>query len=540
MTLTLQQYLGVDYFVVPPPSLTDLGLTTGYGIPAFRFPDWMYCPTCKRLAPGRKFGFVAKPRCERCRVRLVPSRFVVACKNGHLDDFPYEWWVHRGKCRGERQPELFIEMKGEKSTLESIIIRCSGCDMKCERSMAGSFGNEALKGMKCNKQRPWLRDRDPSSCDEVMRTMQRGATNLHFAVTSSALSIPPWSQQIQVELGKVWAKLRPLINDRNTFLNVVSAWNLPKKCGCTAVELLEEAKRKLDHGSLVVQKSWREILEGEYSAFLRGSADEKGEFKTKMAGVPEFAGDYVDEVVQVLRLREVLALRGFKRITNEWDIDDRSSFNLLSRDVKNWLPAIELRGEGIFLKLNQSKIQEWEDLPEVRQRYSYMLAHAERRSVVRIPNLSIRYVILHTLSHLLIRQLILQCGYSSASIKERIYSTFSDDNSLDMAGVLLYTASNDSEGSLGGLVREGEPARLDNTFRQMLEASSWCSADPLCIQSSGQGLEALNVAACHSCTLLPETSCEARNCFLDRAAIVGSLDNSSLGLFSPLLSKREV
>ncbi len=531
----LQQFLGVDYFVRPPASLNETGQPTGYGIPAFRFPNWMYCPKCKRLAPARKFGFAGKPRCEKCGVRLVPSRFVVACENGHLDDFPYEWWVHGGKCAGKRAPELFIEMSGEKSTLDSIIIRCKSCERKCKRSMAGSFGPDALKGLKCRGNRPWLRDRDPVECDKTMRTMQRGATNLHFAITASALSIPPWSHHVQIELGKVWGKLKPLVNDPKIFETVVTAWKLPQKCGCTLEDLWREAKKKLEKERSGQEKSWQDILEGEYRAFLSGCSDEKGEFKTRSVPVPDFLGDYVEQVVLALRLREVMALRGFKRINPDYDIDDSSTFNALSREPKNWLPAMELKGEGIFIRLNNEKLGEWERRPEVIRRYQH-LKEFTHHSMIKGPGLTPRYVLLHTLAHLLIRQLILKCGYSSASIKERIYSTFvAEENALVMSGILLYTAANDSEGSLGGLAREGDPHRLDETFRQMLEAASWCSADPLCIQSSRQGLDGLNLAACHACTLLPETSCEARNCYLDRAALVGTLDNSSIGFFSPLL-----
>lgn len=534
----LQKLLGVDYFVCPPGSLDDQGKSSEYGIPAFRFPNWMYCPGCHQLAPAKKFGFTGKPRCEKCRVPLVPSRFVVACENGHLDDFPYEWWVHYGgKCDGKRPPELLIEMSEEKSGLDSIIIRCKSCNRS--RSMAGSFSDEPLKKLKCTRRRPWLNDHDPAECDKAMRTMQRGATNLHFCITASALSIPPWSRKVQLELAKQWHVLKHLIDDRNTFEKVVEKCNLPQKCGCTTEEVWEQAVRKRDHQADLDKKSWQELLEDEYRAFLAGSPDEKGEFKTRTVDVPLFVRGYVERVVLALRLREVMALRGFRRIKPEYDIDDYNSFTPLSRDFKNWLPAVELKGEGIFIQLNEERITEWETRKEVLERYTHM-KEAGDRLMIKGPGFSPRYVLLHTLAHLLIRQLTLQCGYASAAIKERIYCTFSDrEPHLRMGGILLYTATNDSEGSLGGLVREGETMRLDNTFRQMLECASWCSADPLCIQSKGQGIYALNLAACHSCTLLPETSCEIRNCYLDRAALIGTLDNSLTGFFSPLLNRED-
>ena len=145
-----------------------------------------------------------------------------------------------------------------------------------------------------------------------------------------------------------------------------------------------------------------------------------------------------------------------------------------------------------------------------------------------------RYVLLHTLSHLLIRQLTSQCGYATASIKEKIYSTFVDEE-FKMCGILIYTSATDTDGSLGGLVREGYSDRLQTTFENMLQESSWCSNDPLCVESTSQGFKGLNYAACHACTLLPETSCESMNCLLDRAAVVGTPDNIAVAFFESLL-----
>ncbi|MDY6295340.1 MAG: Zn-binding domain-containing protein, partial [Schwartzia succinivorans] len=134
-----------------------------------------------------------------------------------------------------------------------------------------------------------------------------------------------------------------------------------------------------------------------------------------------------------------------------------------------------------------------------------------------------------------IRQLTVDCGYQEAALKERIYSTYPEEGSIDMAGILIYTSSSDSDGSLGGLVRQGECDLLEETMRNLLEEASWCSSDPLCIESKAQGFNSLNYAACHACTLLPETSCEANNCLLDRVAVVGKPDNRDIGYFGDLL-----
>jgi hypothetical protein len=537
----LQSYLGVKYFVSPPGNDEYSENIKNLGVPAFRFPKWMFCPKCRRLALFTAFNFATNshPRCSRCGKPLIPSRFVVACKNGHLDDFPYMWWVHRGQeCQGPRAPELEISMSSRSSGLDSIIITCRSCGKK--RSMMGSVGGKGLEEFSCTGHRPWLNDTDPVPCTEKVHALLRGATNLHFSVNASALSIPPWSRQIQYELGKKWNTLKMFVkNDKRTFMALVKGWNLPEKCGCTVEELWKQAIYKYERGEASGPKTWQEIMEGEYRAFLQGSEDEEGQFKTKTVQVPSLLEDYIDQVVLAVRLREVMALLGFKRIDPEYDIDDPTTYNPVSRERKDWLPAVELKGEGVFIKLKEDRLVEWENRPAVIERYSSsnLTGHYLARKGC---SFSPRYVLLHTLAHLLIRQIIMDCGYSSASIKERIYCTFfGEDQHLDMAGILLYTAASDSEGSLGGLVREGLPERLENTFLRMLESASWCSEDPLCIQSQGQGMDALNLAACHACTLLPETSCEKRNCYLDRAALIGTLEDNSIGFFSELLNPED-
>ncbi|SFK75633.1 hypothetical protein SAMN03159341_101429 [Paenibacillus sp. 1_12] len=520
----LQKFLGVDFFVSP-----SVKGENDQDLPAFRFPHWLFCPKCRRLAHEKKFGFTEKPKCKACNKELVPSRFVVACEKGHLDDFPYEYWVHEGKkCTGNS--ELYFETQDNSSGLESIIIKCKTC--KSRRSMAKSFSHETK--FKCFGKRPWLNDQESTPCDQEMRTLQRGATNLYFAINASALSIPPWSKMVQGELRNHWKTLSSLLNDKNTFCIVVKSIGLDKKCNCDADYLYEQALLRDRHERTGKEKSWEEILEDEYKAFLIGhSDDDDGEFKIRTEEVPDSLKDYIDQIVLATKLREVLALRGFKRINPDFDDNDNESFCKVSKNYKNWLPGMEMKGEGIFIKLNENRLKDWENK---NSDYYKLMEGRMQTSMFKRDNFSPRYVLLHSLSHLLIKQLIMQCGYATASIKERIYSTFIDgENSSEMCGILIYTATNDSEGSLGGLVRQGEKDRFETTFLQMLESASWCSSDPLCIHSKAQGVDSLNYASCHSCNLLPETSCEARNCFLDRAAIVGTFDNRDIGFFRELM-----
>ena len=227
-----------------------------------------------------------------------------------------------------------------------------------------------------------------------------------------------------------------------------------------------------------------------------------------------------------------MALVDFDRITpKDLGNESNSYTKLAKRQDLGWLPAIELFGEGIFIEFSESKLVEWENRSNVLKRY-HLIEDNLRNSIIQKRNLSPRYVLLHTLAHLLIKQLVVSSGYGSASLKERIYATYSEDqveNPIPMSGILIYTASSDADGSLGGLVSQID--NLEGIIHNMLNESSWCTNDPLCITSKGQGIDNLNLAACHSCVLLPETSCESRNIFLDRAFVVGDLDDDTISFF---------
>jgi hypothetical protein len=204
----------------------------------------------------------------------------------------------------------------------------------------------------------------------------------------------------------------------------------------------------------------------------------------------------------------------------------------------DWLPAIKVYGEGIFLEVNSDELAKWAaTVPGLRPEFRQLVAHYNAARTARLQpnrNITAKFMLLHTLSHVLINQLSFDCGYGSASLRERLYCDFSNP-SRPMQGFLIYTASGDSEGTMGGLVRQGKPGRLEATLRRALQHAAWCSSDPVCIESKGQGSDNSNLAACHGCCLLPETSCEEGNRLLDRALLVGTPEHPTLGFFNKLL-----
>ena len=243
------------------------------------------------------------------------------------------------------------------------------------------------------------------------------------------------------------------------------------------------------------------------------------------------------------KLREVRALVGFSRVHppdsnlfGDFDDDSKGTSKFISiKGEDSFYPAYESRGEGIFIELDEDKINEWiNSNPEIVERANAINnrynEEAKKREVTG-RNISPKFILLHTLAHLLIRELSFECGYATASLAERIYcNTLEDEKS--MSGILIYTASGDSEGTLGGLVRQGKSDTLPKIIKSALERARWCSNDPVCIESQGQGRNSLNLAACHSCTLLPETSCEEFNLILDRGILIGDLENKEIGFFN--------
>lgn len=531
----LQKLLGVEHFILPkiedrPPRFPG---DYSHDIPAFRFPEFMYCPSCHRLIHYRRISHMGKLRCFcKKRTNLVPARFILACENGHLEDFPYYWWVHRGKeCKSPKGKQHNISLLSRPGTsgLEGLYLICNDCSET--RSMKSAFRPNALKDYHCSGNMPWLRKKDEKTCDKVMRPLLRSAVSVYYGVTHSALTIPPWSSRIQQLINAHAGYLFDFIDDDYMLKNFIERKILYKNCGFTVEDVIKQLRRKDKARKTKEVKEAKNILEDEYKALCNEIDDE--EFKTQFAQVPAKYAEYIDSVVLVKKLKEVMALIGFKRI-KPFIEGDTESGNIapLSSEKKNWYPAVELRGEGIFIKFNYEKIKEWEE--RIGKRYELMKENMEK-SIRKTDKYLPHYVLLHTISHILIRQLTLQCGYSSAALKERIYSSFDDEQeNMEMAGILIYTASPDSEGSLGGLVRQGEPERFQEILDNMLEEAKWCSSDPLCINMKSQGAFSLNYAACHSCALLPETSCEIANSFLDRAAVVGTIEDRNLGFFEGL------
>jgi len=528
----LERMLHVQAFMRPPST----GESDSWDVPVRRFPLYHSCPTCHRLNDIKYFESpFGQCVCSLCddQPDLVPSRFVTACEDGHLDDFPYYVWVHRNHPHEDSNGKSKLKLRtlGEGAGLRDVIIECS-CGAK--ESMDGAFGKKALQGVKrCSGNRPWLAGGEAEGCDKNLITIQRGASNVWFSDTVSAISIPPWSDRAFKVLDRHWKVLKavPAVALEATIEALGIADDEHSVADLLAVAIHRKAQETDD-------VDMKDVKSQEYEALMRGAAERPDhQFVCVPAAEPgELAKDWIPVVNQVTRLREVRVLRGFSRLLppKGADADDGhdGSGNVvrLPGPEHGWLPAIEVIGEGVFLELTSPRLAEWESRPKVQARVArlaqrYAAAGGWDKSLEVTP----RFVLLHSLSHALIDQWALESGYSAAALTERLYVT------PDRASVLIYTATSDSAGSLGGVVAMTDDSRLDSSLVEAIKRASWCSADPLCIETATQGADALNLAACHACSLLPETSCEHRNQLLDRALLVGTPDEPTLGFFADLV-----
>ncbi|MEU9439789.1 DUF1998 domain-containing protein [Streptomyces sp. NPDC048304] len=548
----LARQLGVSGFRLPPAPTPNLAQD---GVRAVRFPDMYSCPECKQLQLFRKFNSPAgKAECASCQENLVPSRFVMACARGHLEDFPYWKWVHRGnrKESGTCGGRLTFRADGSTASLRAVLIGCS-CGVK-EVSMEGAFRRQALRdlGIRCAGRRPWLKDAPAEDCPEQPRTLQRGSSSVWFPVMHSALSIPPWSEGI----AKLVAPYYDVFKEEDAAS--ISAYVRMQKLlrhhpEYTADDVVAEVERRRaaetppveaagDAEAVMQARRYRqEIYEGEYQSLSTTHPEVAGQEQefvceppvTPVGALRESQG--LAQVMLVKRLREVRALQSFRRVEEPSPADTPLRETAISLTKPNWLPAFEVSGEGVFVRLDEKRLRSWEQEPgqieranRIRENHQKLLSARIGSSGKPVPlsPATPRFLLLHALAHILINEWSLDGGYPAAALRERIYGDG------DMAGVLIYTATSDSAGSLGGIVAQGEPDRLEASLRAALHRASWCSNDPLCIESEASGADSLNLAACHACLLLPETSCENNNILLDRATLIGTTDGRAPAFFA--------
>lgn len=530
----------------PPVAMElDKGQVDGVCIPAMRFPSWMRCPNPKcgllYYKPWRS-QTQRLPRCERCEKHplLEQVPWVLAHPDGHMNDVPWHYLTHlnakkqnQSQC-GQDRDEPYLRLIDEGTSHR--MLQCDRCKIRNE------FGDHIYLPYGMTGCQPWTSDAPEATNNltgekiELAVVLEINDARVHSPRTKNALIIPPESRirkgTVVDRLYRNSIKRQQLDNARSPLERKVLLNSLATEFRCSSGEI-EDALREIEKGYPLYGNSIAAgpLLESEYKALLEQIPDvsEDEDFVTvhltkawKEMSVylpsgekPRRIVNVVSRLVAVNRLTEILILKGFQRLGGK----------LVPPDIvgqSDWLPAIKLYGEGIFFTLDDGLLRKWEQVPALKERTNIF----HRRyvnvglQVDRDLQVSSRFLLLHTLAHLLIRQLETEAGYPAASLKERIYCS---TGKTQMAGILIYVAVPDIAGSLGGLAELAEPRRFLSLLSSVFDHAGWCSFDPVCSEHEGQGPGLLNRAACHACALVPETSCVYGNTLLDRGFIKGDV-----------------
>jgi hypothetical protein len=537
--------LGVDSIELRrPPEAEEEG---GGFIRSYVFPLWFVTQDLVPSQPGWRTRYLVHWTALEKKGRkwrkpdgslssLTPVRFVRACRLGHLGDIDWLKYVH-GKNEVCIAPELFLDERGTSGDLGETWIRCA-CKQERPMSQAADPKSGAL-GL-CDGGRPWLGQGNVANekCNEQNRLLVRAASNAWLSQTLRVISLPQRDVKAREAVDSVWSFLEAADSIDDIAYERKKAAVREALDGFSNEEVWEaiQARRGPGYEDKPVKRVELETL------ISSNLGDNKGDsvFYARELPKPEWDKPWMQGVERVLlveRLREVAALVGFTRFeaasadAETGDLDAGVRRADIARQHE-WVPAVENRGEGIFVQFRPSELSKWFAKEAVNQRYARLKAgfalwkkeHAH--SGRRLP--SPEYILIHSLSHLLITAISLECGYPASSLMERIYAIPQVG-----FGLLIYTASSDAEGTLGGLVQAGR--RIAYFMRVALQLGSLCSNDPVCGQHDPQNVlegRMLHGAACHGCVLIAETSCEQTNDFLDRALVTRTVAAAGTEFFS--------
>lgn len=554
-----------------PPSCADDEASPRVGVLVARFPGWYLCqePKCRSLVHWKGLNERKRHNCTTASggrgQPVVPIRFVGACQNGHLQDIDWAWYVHRGKTQEgieqtpgtphrycvrdgdskrpndplgtDWQTDLYLTQVGTSGELTDYIAGCRACGLV--RGLQELMVPEAMG--KCTGQRPWLGFGGREPCDQMVRTLTRTASNSWFPQSTSALSIPDPAGELRKAVERVWHIVQTAKEEQLPIFRGIPQVGRELN-GYSDAEVWAELDRR-QKGLPVPELATREI---EWRALMAAPEEKPGDrpppnTQWYARRLPLELPPFLERVVLVHQLREVRALLGFTRIDDvprdaegEYDLDVRTA--PLALDTP-WIPASEMLGEGIFLSFELKQIQVWEAQPRVKaraERFRQALFAANEGRRVQTPFYGVRLYMLHSLAHLLINSISLECGYPATSIRERIYCS---EGQPPRAGILLYTGSPGSEGTLGGLIEVGRD--ILKHLRRAAESGLLCSNDPVCAQhdpADAQQGRHREGAACHGCLLIGEPSCERQNQDLDRALVVPTLEEPDLAFLKDWLA----
>jgi hypothetical protein len=526
--------LGMDNAFREPPMGDDSQPSRSIGVQVLEFPQWFVCQNqdCRALVRSNTLelkGGRYVHHCERSKQsECVPVRFVAACKKGHVEDFPWISFAHEYQkpCAA---PSLRL-LEGATGDFSEVRVECA-----CGKSARMSAALANAVNPTCGGHRPWLGPEAREECQEKVRLLIRTASNSYFSQVVSALSIPEKGRELENAVKSIWGVLQAA-----TEATLATFRGIPKvKAALESYrddEVLSavvaiKANAPVDQGPLRTAEYVQLVDQPPEAPGVMPQPEDLFFARTHEPedGLPAKVG----KIVLASKLREVRVQVGFTRLEpvtpdlqGEFDLQVESASLGLTAD---WLPATEVIGEGVFIALDEAAVAEWEERSAVKARGRELLAGYDTwakplKDAPPFPG--VRFYLLHSLSHLLISAISLECGYAASAIRERIYCAPAADI-IPMAAILMHTGSSGSEGTLGGLVEQGR--HLRQHLREAISLGHLCSNDPVCAGHSPMGDHAerfLEGAACHGCLFIAECSCERFNRYLDRALVVPTIGHA--------------
>ena len=542
----LRRLLGIQTLELYSPPQHEENATTSAPVGARIFPTWFIVKDAKRSpldSQWRRRRLVRWSHLSNRRFidddggrkSVVSVRFVCGCRRGHIDDLDWRAFVH--KSGGACERPFWLEERGTSGDITDTFVVC---DCGAERSLYVGLGADTSALGYCRGKRPWIGRYAQETCDETYRLLVRTASNAYFPQVLSVISLPDFDEGLATKVYSHYSSLKALDD-----VGMLADFRRVPELNAAFAEVSDDAvitelRRQLDDGDsedVPVKVAEFKIL-SDGDAWI-GEDHPRSKFHAETlqngrASCDDPLLNGIDKLVVVHRLREVVSLLGFTRFEainpdkdGELDLDVmRASL----AETITWLPAVENRGEGVFVSLKQDAIEQWLARDAVQVRGQQLEAGWQRwarqrnRSNDRFPGLP--YVMLHSLSHMLMTSIALDCGYPASSLRERVYAGEAG------YGILIYTGSSDADGTLVGLVEAGR--RFSVHLRNACRDNLLCSNDPVCAEHSPAVFyetSPLQGAACHGCLLTSETSCEQRNDFLDRALVVPTIGSPDAAFF---------
>lgn len=484
-------------------------------------------------------------------VLLKQDNIVLLCKNGHISDFPWSNFLRwrtvqphdvnnpvdlynmLGCCD---RPDIQISETAANATgFDGKWLKCNTPGCECSRGVS-------LKGIMsikiiCPGHKPWESETGvPTNYygkAEVRRTLPRAercrredtrialttGNNLYFSRTLTSIFMPPelFTDERELQIRNLEIELQQAIDSKQFGL-------------CENIQQRIEALREdLSTPAQTADDDDRDVRfrHQEYAALTNKSVEliniSRKDLLVKDVtdNLNELFSAYFHRILRIDRLKITSAQLDFSRVEpyegTDSDIMNRNIFRSRPEELLAY-PVVENFGEGIFIAFEPEMIQKWNtDVDRFRRLFKRRRNRFATGATAFGEAGNRQLYMVHTFSHLIMRELEFRCGYPTASLSERLF--VSNDEETKMYGCLIYT-SEGAEGSMGGLIAQTREGNLNSLFRSALLRTTICNSDPLCWKSEGQGLFELNLASCFACGLVSETSCEHRNIYLDRQVLI--------------------